>query len=95
MEEPRVITPAENTDEKAFDYTLRPKTLTEFIGQQELKENLEILMAAAKSRLESIEHVLLYGNPGLGKTTLAHIIANEMSAAIRTTSGPSMDQAGS
>lgn len=90
----RVITPAENTDDKVLDYTLRPKTLLEFIGQQELKENLEILMAAAKSRSESIEHVLLYGNPGLGKTTLAHIIASEMGASIRTTSGPSVERVG-
>ncbi|MDO8505794.1 MAG: Holliday junction branch migration DNA helicase RuvB [bacterium] len=92
--EDRVITPAENTEDKVFDYTLRPKTLPEFVGQKDIKENLAILMGAAKQRKEPIEHVLLYGNPGLGKTTLAHIIAAEMGSAIRTTAGPTVERVG-
>lgn len=90
----RVITPIENTDDKVLDYTLRPKTLPEFVGQKDIKENLTILMGAAKQRKEPIEHVLLYGNPGLGKTTLAHIIAAEMGSAIRTTAGPTIERVG-
>lgn len=90
----RVITPTESTDDQVLDYTLRPRTLNEFVGQQPIKENLAILMGAAKHRQEPTEHVLLYGNPGLGKTTLAHIIAHEMGSAIRTTSGPTIERVG-
>lgn len=89
-----MTTPVEATDDKVLDYTLRPKTLLEFVGQREIKENLEILMGAAKHRKEAIEHVLLYGNPGLGKTTLAHIIAAEMGSSIRTTAGPTIERVG-
>src|SRR3989338_6652800 len=92
--EERVTAPAQATDDKVLDYTLRPRTLLEFVGQREIKENLEILMGAAKKRKEPIEHVLLYGNPGLGKTTLAHIIAAEMGSAIRTTAGPTIERVG-
>lgn len=91
---PRTIAPTETTDDKVLDYTLRPRTLLEFVGQKEIKENLGILMGAARQRQESIEHVLLYGNPGLGKTTLAHVIAHEMGTAIRTTSGPTIERVG-
>ncbi|KKU11315.1 MAG: Holliday junction ATP-dependent DNA helicase RuvB [Parcubacteria group bacterium GW2011_GWC2_45_7] len=79
---------------QVLDYTLRPRTIHEFVGQREIKENLNILMGAAKQRKEPIEHVLLYGNPGLGKTTLAHIIAAEMNSAIRTTAGPTIERVG-
>src|SRR3989338_6836867 len=92
--EERVTAPAQATDDKVLDYTLRPRTLLEFVGQREIKENLDILMGAAKKRREPIEHVLLYGNPGLGKTTLAHIIAHEMEGTIRVSAGPTIERVG-
>ena len=73
---------------------LRPQTLTEFIGQNHIKENLGVFIQAAKGRDESLEHTLLYGNPGLGKTTLAHIIAKEMGGSLVITSGPSLERVG-
>ena len=94
LENNRLIDPAEQQPDTAFDLTLRPKNLGEFVGQEKIKENLKIFMAAAKGRQEPIEHVLLYGPPGLGKTTLAHIIANEMKVNIRVTSGPALERSG-
>ena len=93
-EKDRIITPKEAKEEKSFDISLRPKKLDEFVGQNKIKQNLEIFMAAAKGRKEPIEHVLLYGPPGLGKTTLAHIIGNEMNVNIRITSGPALERSG-
>ena len=90
----RIIGNQETAEDKAFDLTLRPKRLSEFIGQNNIKENLRIFMAAAQKRDEPIEHVLLYGSPGLGKTTLAHVIANELGANVRITSGPAIEKAG-
>lgn len=90
----RVVEPKEKQEDAVFDQTLRPKKLDEYIGQGRVKGNLRIAMDAAKKRKESIEHVLLHGNPGLGKTTLAHIIAHEMGANIRVTSGPAIERAG-
>ena len=81
-------------EERIFEIGLRPQSLQEFIGQDDLKENLSIMIEAAKKREEPIEHVLLYGNPGLGKTTLAHIIANELESNIRITSGPALERVG-
>ncbi|MCH7836558.1 MAG: Holliday junction branch migration DNA helicase RuvB, partial [Chloroflexi bacterium] len=81
-------------DELALDTTLRPRRLEEFVGQEKIKDNLAIAVAAAQQRGEPLDHHLLYGPPGLGKTTLAHIIAHEMSVSIRITSGPAIERAG-
>jgi len=91
---PRIISDKEINDDKILDLTLRPKKLSEFIGQDKIKENISIFIEAAQKRKEPIEHVLLYGSPGLGKTTLAHVIANELKANIRITSGPAIEKAG-
>ncbi|MFB0527921.1 MAG: Holliday junction branch migration DNA helicase RuvB [bacterium] len=94
MEE-RITTPTvKNEEEKKFDYTLRPRTLEEFVGQTKLKENLKIFFAAAKKRKEPLDHCLFYSPPGLGKTTLAHIIANELRVNIKITSGPILERVG-
>lgn len=91
----RVVEPkTSNNEEISFDITLRPQKLTDFVGQNQIKDNLNISMQAAKQRQEPIEHVLMYGNPGLGKTTLAHIIAKEMNSNIRITSGPTLEKVG-
>ena len=80
--------------EDAQESSLRPKTLAEYIGQEKAKENLSIFIQAARKRQESLDHVLLHGPPGLGKTTLAGIIAQEMGVNIRITSGPAIEKAG-
>ncbi len=92
--EERIITNKEKEEDINQDNTLRPRSLDEYIGQKDIKGNLDIFMRAAKKRNENIEHVLLYGPPGLGKTTLAHIIANEMNVNIRITSGPILEKTG-
>ena len=90
----RMTDPREKQEEKILDLTLRPNNLADFVGQEKIKENLKIFMAAALGRQEPIEHVLLYGPPGLGKTTLAHIIAKELNVNIRVTSGPALERSG-
>jgi Holliday junction DNA helicase RuvB len=91
----RLLQPdASKDDLNTLDLTLRPKTITEYIGQEEVKSNLAISMSAAKKRGESLEHVLIHGPPGLGKTTLANIIAAEMGVNIRVTSGPALEKQG-
>ncbi|MEK7159419.1 MAG: Holliday junction branch migration DNA helicase RuvB [Patescibacteria group bacterium] len=90
----RIISSHLDTNEKTLDMTLRPKNLAEFIGQNEIKDNLAIFLEAAKRRGEPIEHVLLYGPPGLGKTTLAHIIASEVGANMKVTTGPAIEKSG-
>mgnify|MGYP000079454442 CR=1 FL=1 len=94
MSEERVISPRLQEEEIALDASLRPRRLDEFIGQERVKANLRILIEAAKGRSEALDHVLLYGPPGLGKTTLANVIANEMNVNIRVTSGPAIERAG-
>jgi Holliday junction DNA helicase RuvB len=83
-----------NDEERQFELTLRPTRLEEYIGQRQIKENLRVYMKAALRRREALDHVLLTGPPGLGKTTLAHIIANEMNAELRSTAGPAIEKAG-
>lgn len=90
----RIVTADEKSEDQEFDRSLRPRQLGEFIGQDAVKANLEILIAAAKGRNEPIEHILIAGPPGLGKTTLANIMANEMGVQIRTTSGPAIEHQG-
>src|SRR5690349_2465736 len=84
----------EDSEEQRIEVTLRPRTFSEYVGQERLKQNLKLAIDAAKMRSEPIDHVLLYGPPGLGKTTMATIIAHEMGAQIRITSGPAIERAG-
>jgi len=92
-EDKRVVTPKRRPDDQV-DYALRPKLLSELIGQDKVKENVAILLEAAKKRNEPLDHCLFYGPPGLGKTTLAHLLANEMGVNIKVTAGPAIERPG-
>lgn len=90
----RLVDKDEKQEDTAIEMTLRPQSLSDFVGQSNLKQGLQIFIDAAKKRGEPLEHILFYGNPGLGKTTLAHIIGNEMGATVRVTSGPALERVG-
>ncbi len=93
-QEERIVNPRRQMEDLGLEVGLRPRTLSEFVGQEELRRNLEIAMTAARGRGEAVDHILVHGPPGLGKTTLAYIIANEMGGGIKTTSGPVVERAG-
>ena len=94
MADPRTIDPTRVDDDAQYDAGLRPRALDDYIGQDTVRENLAVSIAAAKQRGEALDHVLVYGPPGLGKTTLAYVIANELGAAVRATSGPVLERPG-
>ena len=94
MSDDRLVTAARVDEDAQYEAGLRPRTLDDYIGQDRVRENLQVSIAAARQRGEALDHVLVYGPPGLGKTTLAYVIANEMGAAIRSTSGPVLEKPG-
>jgi len=94
MSDPRLVTAASAEDDAQYEAGLRPRALDDYIGQDRVRENLQVSITAARQRGEALDHVLLYGPPGLGKTTLAYVIANELGRAVRATSGPVLEKPG-
>ena len=94
MADDRIVTPKIKGEESALEHALRPKTLSDFVGQHRVREQIDVLLTAARHRNAPADHIFLSGPPGLGKTTLAMILASEMNAPIRITSGPAITHAG-
>ena len=94
MSDPRIVTAARVDEDAQYEAGLRPRAIDDYIGQDRVRENLQVSITAARQRGEALDHVLLYGPPGLGKTTLAYVIGNELGAAVRATSGPVLEKPG-
>src|SRR6266571_6491937 len=94
MTDDRIVTATRVDEDAQYEAGLRPRALDDYIGQDRVRENLQVSIAAARQRGEALDHVLLYGPPGLGKTTLAYVIGNELGVAVRATAGPVIERAG-
>jgi Holliday junction DNA helicase RuvB len=94
MTDPRIVTASRVDEDVQYEAGLRPRTLDDYIGQERVRANLQVSIAAARQRSEALDHVLLYGPPGLGKTTLAYVIGQELGVAVRATAGPVLERPG-
>src|SRR6187431_3842582 len=94
MNDPRIVTASRVDEDAQYEAGLRPRTLDDYIGQERVRANLQVSITAARQRREALDHVLLYGPPGLGKTTLAYVIGNEMGVPVKATAGPVIEKPG-